>query len=83
MGAASGGDFRALRSPHRADGIGVETAERHHAQTTRFVAGHPGIPVTEVPAAAQDIHDLDGLREIASALAVAAMPIAGAENRAG
>ena len=39
--------------------------------------------MTEVPAAAQDIHDLDGLREIASALAVAAMPIAGAENRAG
>jgi anion-transporting ArsA/GET3 family ATPase len=47
----------------------AETAERHHAQTTRFVAGHPGIPVTEVPAVAQDIHDLDGLRQIGAALA--------------
>jgi anion-transporting ArsA/GET3 family ATPase len=47
----------------------AETAERHHAQTTRFVAGHPGIPVTEVPAAAQDIHDLEGLRDIGDALA--------------
>jgi anion-transporting ArsA/GET3 family ATPase len=49
----------------------AETAERHHAQTTRFVAGHPGIPVTEVPAAAQDIHDLEGLRGIGDALAEA------------
>ena len=49
----------------------AETAERHHAQTTRFVTGHPGIPVTEVPAAAQDIHDLDGLRAIGAALATA------------
>lgn len=47
----------------------AESAERHHAQTTRFVAGHPGIPVTEVPASAQDIHDLAGLREIGTALA--------------
>jgi anion-transporting ArsA/GET3 family ATPase len=58
----------------------AETAERHHAQTTRFVAGHPGIPVTEVPAAAQDIHDLDGLREIGAALATAATPVS---SRAG
>jgi hypothetical protein len=34
----------------------------------RFTAGHPGIPIVEVPAAAQDIHDLDGLREVAAAL---------------
>ncbi|MFN2321235.1 MAG: ArsA family ATPase [Dermatophilaceae bacterium] len=50
----------------------AETAERHHAQTTRFVSLHPGIPVTEVPAAAQDIHDLEGLRDIGAALANAA-----------
>ncbi|HHU10827.1 MAG TPA: ArsA family ATPase [Intrasporangiaceae bacterium] len=47
----------------------AETAERHHGHTARFTAGHPGIPLTEVPAAAQDIHDLDGLREIGRALA--------------
>ena len=34
----------------------------------RFTAGHPGIPVVEVPAAAQDIHDLEGLRDVGSAL---------------
>ncbi|XVX20849.1 ArsA family ATPase [Actinomycetota bacterium] len=44
------------------------TAARQRAHATRFVAGHPGVPVTEVPAAAQDIHDLDGLREVGSAL---------------
>jgi anion-transporting ArsA/GET3 family ATPase len=45
-----------------------ETAERQGRLTARFTAGHPGIPVVEVPASAQDIHDLDGLREIAAAL---------------
>lgn len=45
-----------------------ETAERQERLTARFVAGHPGIPVVEVPAAAQDIHDLDGLREVGAAL---------------
>ncbi|NLJ54608.1 MAG: ArsA family ATPase [Intrasporangiaceae bacterium] len=49
----------------------AQTAERHHAHVHRFVAGHPGIPVTEVPAAAQDIHDLEGLREIGAALSSA------------
>ena len=46
----------------------AETAERQEALTRRFVAGHPGIPVVEVPAAAQDIHDLEGLREVGRAL---------------
>lgn len=49
----------------------AESAERHRAQVHRFVAGHPGIRVTEVPAAAQDIHDLDGLRDIGAALTAA------------
>ncbi|MDF2090939.1 ArsA family ATPase [Knoellia sp. 3-2P3] len=46
----------------------AETAERQDALVRRFVAGHPGIPVVEVPAAAQDIHDLEGLREVGRAL---------------
>lgn len=49
----------------------AESAERHHAQMSRFVAGHPGIPLTEIPAAASDIHDLDGLRTIGAALTAA------------
>jgi len=45
------------------------TADRQRAQVSRFAAGHPGIPVVEVPAAATDIHDLQGLRSIGAALA--------------
>ena len=47
----------------------AEIAARHQSLTRRFVAGHPGIPVVEVPAAAQDIHDLVGLRAVGDALA--------------
>jgi anion-transporting ArsA/GET3 family ATPase len=46
----------------------AETADRQERLAARFTAGHPGIPVVEVPASAQDIHDLDGLREVATAL---------------
>jgi anion-transporting ArsA/GET3 family ATPase len=46
----------------------AETAARQRRLVSRFTAGHPGIPVVEVPAAAQDIHDLDGLREVGAAL---------------
>jgi anion-transporting ArsA/GET3 family ATPase len=46
----------------------AETADRQERLAARFTAGHPGIPVVEVPASAQDIHDLDGLREVAAAL---------------
>jgi anion-transporting ArsA/GET3 family ATPase len=47
----------------------AETATRHEGHVRRFVASHPGIPVSTVPASATDIHDLDGLREVAAALA--------------
>jgi anion-transporting ArsA/GET3 family ATPase len=46
----------------------AEIAARQRAQAERFIAGHPGIPIVEVPSAAQDIHDLDGLREVGGAL---------------
>ena len=46
----------------------AETAARQERLASRFTAGHPGIPVVEVPASAQDIHDLDGLREVAGSL---------------
>jgi anion-transporting ArsA/GET3 family ATPase len=46
----------------------AETAARQEGLVRRFNAGHPGIPLVEVPAAAQDIHDVAGLREVAAAL---------------
>ncbi len=29
-----------------------------------FTAAHPNVPVAEIPAQAEDVHDLDGLRGI-------------------
>jgi hypothetical protein len=47
----------------------AEISARHQQLARRFTAGHPGIPVVEVPAAAQDIHDAEGLRAVGAALA--------------
>jgi anion-transporting ArsA/GET3 family ATPase len=47
----------------------AEVAARHEGHVSRFVAGHPGVPVATVPASATDIHDLQGLRAVAAALA--------------
>jgi anion-transporting ArsA/GET3 family ATPase len=53
----------------RLHAVQAEVAARHKSLAKRFVAGHPGIPMVEVPAAAQDIHDLVGLRAVGDALA--------------
>jgi hypothetical protein len=41
-------------------------SERRLAQ--RFTAAHPGVPVVEVPAQPEDVHDLAGLEAIGNAL---------------
>jgi anion-transporting ArsA/GET3 family ATPase len=43
--------------------------ERRLAQ--RFTAAHPGVPVAEVPAQPEDVHDLDGLRAIGDSFSAA------------
>jgi anion-transporting ArsA/GET3 family ATPase len=43
-------------------------AERRFAQ--HFTAAHPGVPVAEVPAQPEDVHDLDGLRAIGDSFGV-------------
>jgi anion-transporting ArsA/GET3 family ATPase len=53
----------------RLHAVQAETAGRHQSLARRFIAGHPGIPTVEVPAAAQDIHDMVGLRAVGEALA--------------
>ncbi|WP_168583197.1 ArsA family ATPase [Gephyromycinifex aptenodytis] len=45
------------------------TAARHRSVTDRFGQRHPGVRVATVPAASHDIHDVQGLREIGTALA--------------
>ncbi|KGN38060.1 ArsA family ATPase [Knoellia subterranea] len=44
-------------------------AARQQAVVTRFAASHPEVEMTTVAAAATDVHDLDGLREIGELLA--------------
>jgi len=44
-------------------------AARHHNLVRRFAAGHPRIAVVEVASLAQDVHDVDGLREVGRRLA--------------
>ncbi len=46
----------------------VSQAERQLEFAHRFTSAHPGIRVTTVRALAQDVHDLDGLREIGTLL---------------
>jgi len=53
----------------RLHAVQAEIAARHEALAKRFIAGHPDIPIVEVPAASGDIHDLVGLRTVGSALA--------------
>ena len=50
-----------------AERMQLKERQKHLAQ--RFAAAHPGVPIIAVPAMAEDIHDLTGLREIGSALA--------------
>ena len=44
-------------------------ADRHRRLARRFSVGHPSTPVADVPALAEDVHDVDGLRQVAEALA--------------
>jgi anion-transporting ArsA/GET3 family ATPase len=47
--------------------MNLSARQRHLAD--RFTAAHPGVPVSAVPALAEDVHDLDGLRTIGGLLA--------------
>ncbi|MEY4137154.1 MAG: hypothetical protein RL205_1282, partial [Actinomycetota bacterium] len=44
-------------------------AERQHHLAERFTAAHPSVAVAMMPAMAEDIHDLEGLRGIGDRLA--------------
>ncbi|HEY2505431.1 MAG TPA: ArsA family ATPase [Streptosporangiaceae bacterium] len=51
-----------------ADTMHLASAERRRAE--HFTAAHPLVPVAAIPAQAEDVHDLDGLREIGRAFDV-------------
>ena len=49
----------------------MSLAARQQHLADRFTAAHPGVAVSSVPALAEDVHDLDGLREVGDLLATA------------
>jgi anion-transporting ArsA/GET3 family ATPase len=53
----------------RMHAVQAEVAARHESIASRFIAGHPGVAMVEVPAASGDIHDLVSLRTVGEALA--------------
>jgi anion-transporting ArsA/GET3 family ATPase len=56
------------------------TADRDQRMAQRFSGAHPQVPLVEVAAQAQDVHDLDGLRAIGAELTSgeqASAPLAG------
>jgi len=47
----------------------MEQAAAERRARGQFTAAHPLVPVAEIPAQAEDVHDLDGLRRIGDAFA--------------
>ncbi|MGH3244123.1 MAG: ArsA family ATPase [Spirillospora sp.] len=47
----------------------MQLAAREHRLRDSFASTHPTVPVTVVPAQAEDVHDLDGLRQVGQDLA--------------
>jgi hypothetical protein len=47
----------------------AQRAAREQRVAARFTSTHPWVPVAEVPAQPEDVHDLAGLRAIGAALA--------------
>jgi anion-transporting ArsA/GET3 family ATPase len=46
----------------------AQLAARDRRMRDRFTSAHPDVPLVEVPALSTDVHDLDGLRRVASSL---------------
>ena len=47
----------------------MQVAARETRLRDSFTSAHPGVPLATVAAMAEDVHDLDGLRNIADELA--------------
>ncbi|MGS2642546.1 MULTISPECIES: ArsA-related P-loop ATPase [unclassified Streptosporangium] len=47
----------------------MQLAARERREEEHFISAHPTVPVARVPAMAQDVHDLEGLREVGDLLA--------------
>jgi anion-transporting ArsA/GET3 family ATPase len=72
--AASPGRYPLAATALRLHAERMQLGERERRLEEHFTAAHPVIPVVEVPAQPEDVHDLDGLRAIGAELARAADP---------
>jgi anion-transporting ArsA/GET3 family ATPase len=48
----------------------MQLAAREHREREHFTSAHPTVPIAQVPAMPEDVHDLAGLREIGTLLAL-------------
>jgi len=64
---AGGSELTVALLQLHADRMHQVTGDRRRAD--RFRRGHRNVPITEIPALADDVHDLDGLRQIGALLA--------------
>lgn len=65
-GSADGAELTAALLRIHADRM--RRREREQALAARFTSAHPDVPVVEVAALAEDVHDLDGLRQVGTHL---------------
>ncbi|MGY1839851.1 MULTISPECIES: ArsA family ATPase [unclassified Modestobacter] len=68
VGEAGGPDASLAAGALRVHAERMAQATREQRLADRFTSAHPEVPVRTVPAAAGDVHDLDGLRVMAAAL---------------
>ncbi|GAA0968843.1 hypothetical protein GCM10009555_014930 [Acrocarpospora macrocephala] len=47
----------------------MQLAAREHREQEHFTSAHPTVPISQVPAMSEDVHDLAGLRQIGELLA--------------
>jgi anion-transporting ArsA/GET3 family ATPase len=65
---AATGEFPETEAALRVHAQLAERVEREARVAARFTREHPGVPVATVSAQPADVHDIDGLRGVASAL---------------
>ena len=78
--SADGGETSLAAAVLRVHADRMTTAARDQRMAGQFSGAHPGVPLVEVAAQAEDVHDLDGLRSIGAELGSgpeASAPLAG------
>ena len=75
VAAASSGDYSVTAQAATAAALRLHASRMNLGERERRVAGsfmsaHPAVPVVEVPALPEDVHDLAGLRRVGESFAV-------------